>query len=164
MPQKKNPDIAELIRGKTGKLYGNFFAMLTIMKGLPLSYNRDIQEDKEQIFESIDTVKDCLIIFERMIKTMKINPENMEKSLKEGFVNATDCADYLTKKEIPFRDAYKITGNIVNLCISKNKTLEELDLRDYKKFSDLFEKDIFNTINFENCIKNRMVDLKNLQF
>lgn len=155
MPQKKNPDMAELIRGKTGKVYGNLFAMLTIMKGLPLSYNRDMQEDKEQIFKSIDTVKDCLMIFECMIKTMKVNPENMEKSLKEGFVNATDCADYLTKKGMPFRDAYKITGNIVNLCISKNKTLEELDLQDYKKFSDLFEEDIFNTINFENCMKNR---------
>ncbi len=155
MPQKKNPDMAELIRGKTGKVYGNLFAMLTIMKGLPLSYNRDMQEDKEQIFESIDTVKDCLIIFERMIKTMKINPENMEKFLKEGFVNATDCADYLAKKEIPFRDAYKVTGSIVNLCISKNKTLEELDLQDYKKSSDLFEEDIFDTINFENCVKNR---------
>lgn len=114
-----------------------------------------MQEDKEQIFESIDTVKDCLIIFERMIKTMKINQKNMEKSPEEEFVNATDCADYLVKKEMPFRDAYKITGNIFNLCISKNKTLEELDLQDYKKFSDLFEEDIFNTINFENCVKNR---------
>ena len=155
MPQKKNPDMAELIRGKTGKVYGNLFAILTIMKGLPLSYNRDIQEDKEQIFESINTVKDCFIIFERMIQTMKVNQENMEKSLKEGFVNATDCADYLTRKGMPFRDAYKITGNIVNFCISKNITLDKLNLQDYKKFSNLFEEDIFNAINLKNCVRNR---------
>ena len=155
MPQKKNPDMVELIRGKTGKVYGNLVAMLTVMKGLPLAYNKDMQEGTEQIFSVVDTVKECLCIFTGLIKTMQLNTDNMQKALQKSFLNATDCADYLTRKGLPFRDAYRIVGNMVNLCIENNKTLDDLTLKDYKKFSDLFEKDIFNEIELKNCVEKR---------
>ena len=156
MPQKKNPDMAELIRGRTGKVYGSLVAILTVLKGLPLSYNRDIQEDKEPIFSALDTVCSCLLIFEKMLKTIQVNSENMEKALKEGFLNATDCADYLVKKGMPFRDAYKIVGNLVNLCSEKGIILDDLAFDHYKKASNLFLEDIYEKINYKNCIKNRI--------
>ena len=156
MPQKKNPDMLELIRGKTGKVYGNLIAILTMMKGLPLAYNKDMQESTCEIFEVTDTVKDCLSIFAEIIKTIKINSDNMQQALKKGFLNATDCADYLTKKGMPFREAYKIVGSMINLCIANKKTLEDLDLEDYKKFSGLFDNDIFDEINLKNCVEKRM--------
>ena len=155
MPQKKNPDIAELIRGKTGKVYGDLVALLTVMKGLPLSYNRDIQEDKELTFRALDTVSSCLVVFEKMLKTAKVNANIMEEALKSGFVNATDCADYLVKKGLPFREAYEIVGNIVNLCIKNKNTLESLPLENYKSVSTLFEQDIYEKIDYKNCINNR---------
>lgn len=155
MPQKKNPDIAELIRGKTGRVYGNLVQILVTMKGLPLAYNKDMQEDKEGIFDSIDTVKICISTIIPMIDTFKVIKENMRKAANKGFINATDCADYLTKKQIPFRKAYKIIGNLVAYCIEKNKTLEDLTLDEYKNIDKTFEKDIYDTIKLENCIKNR---------
>ena len=158
MPQKKNPDISELIRGKTGRVYGNLIQILTAMKGLPLAYNKDMQEDKEGIFDSIDTVKICISTLIPMIATFKVIKENMKKAAAKGFINATDCADYLTKKGIPFRQAYKIVGNIVSYSIEKNKTLEELSIDEYKKFEEKFDIDIYESIDLENCIKNRKVD------
>lgn len=158
MPQKKNPDISELIRGKTGRVYGNLIQILTTMKGLPLAYNKDMQEDKEGIFDSIDTVKICIRTLIPMIATFKVMKENMKKAAAKGFINATDCADYLTKKGIPFRQAYKIVGNIVSYSIENNKTLEELSVEEYKKFEEKFDIDIYESINLENCIKNRKVD------
>ena len=155
MPQKKNPDIAELIRGKTGRVYGNLVQILVTMKGLPLAYNKDMQEDKEGIFDSIDTVKICISTIIPMIDTFKVIKENMRKAANKGFINATDCADYLTKKQIPFRKAYKIVGNLVAYCIEKNKTLEDLTLDEYKNIDKTFEKDIYDTTKLENCIKNR---------
>ena len=155
MPQKKNPDIAELIRGKTGRVYGNLVQILVTMKGLPLAYNKDMQEDKEGIFDSIDTVKICISTIIPMIDTIKVIKENMRKAANKGFINATDCADYLTKKQIPFRKAYKIVGNLVAYCIEKNKTLEDLTLDEYKNIDKTFEKDIYDAIKLENCIKNR---------
>ena len=157
MPQKKNPDIAELIRGKTGRVYGNLVQILVTMKGLPLAYNKDMQEDKEGIFDSIDTVKICISTIIPMIDTFKVIKENMRKAANKGFINATDCADYLTKKQIPFRKAYKIVGNLVAYCIEKNKTLEDLTLDEYKNIDKTFEKDIYDTIKLENCIKNRNI-------
>ncbi|MDR0904364.1 MAG: argininosuccinate lyase [Ruminococcus sp.] len=157
MPQKKNPDIPELIRGKTGRVYGDLIALLTMMKGLPLAYNKDMQEDKEAIFDAIDTVILCLRTFKPMIETMKINTENCRAAAAAGFINATDCADYLTKKGIPFRMAYKITGQIVEYCIKNNKTLDTLTLDEYQKFDPEFEEDIFEAINLDNCIKARDV-------
>lgn len=155
MPQKKNPDIAELIRGKTGRVYGNLVQILVTMKGLPLAYNKDMQEDKEGIFDSIDTVKICISTIIPMIDTFKVIKENMRKAANKGFINATDCADYLTKKQIPFRKAYKIVGNLVAYCIENNKTLEDLTLDEYKNIDKTFEKDIYDAIKLENCIKNR---------
>lgn len=155
MPQKKNPDITELIRGKTGRVYGNLVQILVTMKGLPLAYNKDMQEDKEGIFDSIDTVKICISTIIPMIDTFKVIKENMRKAANKGFINATDCADYLTKKQIPFRKAYKIVGNLVAYCIEKNKTLEDLTLDEYKNIDKTFEKDIYDAIKLENCIKNR---------
>lgn len=157
MPQKKNPDIAELVRGKTGRTYGNLFTLLTMMKGLPLAYNKDMQEDKEAIFDSIDTVKICLNTLIPMISTMKVLKNNMKKAAEKGFINATDCADYLTKKGVPFREAYKITGEIVSYSIDNNKTLETLELKEYKKFCDKFDNDIYDEINLINCINKRNV-------
>lgn len=157
MPQKKNPDIAELIRGKTGRVYGDLITLLTMMKGLPLAYNKDMQEDKEAIFDSIDTVKICIITLIPMIDTIKILKQNMRNAASKGFINATDCADYLVKKGIPFRKAYKIVGQIVSFCIEKNITLEEMQIEDYKKFDDNFESNIYNEISLEKCVTNRNV-------
>jgi len=160
MPQKKNPDIAELVRGKAGRVFGNNMALLTMLKGLPLAYNKDMQEDKEAIFDSIDTVKICLKAFTPMIKTMKVLKENMRESANKGFINATDVADYLTKKGVPFREAYKIVGEIVAYCIEKNIVLEELSLEKYKEFYDKFDKDIYQEISLENCVMKRNVKEK----
>ena len=158
MPQKKNPDITELIRGKTGRVYGDLNTLLIMMKGLPLAYNKDMQEDKEAIFDAIDTVKLSISAFIPMIETMTIFPENMREAAAKGFINATDCADYLVKKGTPFRDAYKITGEIVRLCIENNLTLETLPIEKYKEFSSKFEEDIFEAINLETCVMQRKVE------
>lgn len=157
MPQKKNPDVAELVRGKTGRVYGNLMGLLTMMKGLPLAYNKDMQEDKEQIFDSVDTVKLCISVFGKMIDTMTVKKENMERACKDGFINATDLADYLVKKGIAFRDAHHITGEIVFYCIKEEKTLEELTLEKLKSFSDIFEMDVYDAIDMKKCVENRKV-------
>ncbi len=156
MPQKKNPDMAELVRGKTGRVYGDLVALLTTLKGLPLAYNKDMQEDKESVFDALETVKNCLDVFTPMIETMKAIPENMKKAAGGGFINATDLADYLVKKGLPFRSAYKISGQIVAKCIEEGLVLETLPLEEYKKFSDLFEMDVFEDINLENCVNKRI--------
>lgn len=157
MPQKKNPDIAELVRGKTGRVYGDLITLLTVMKALPLAYNKDMQEDKEPLFDAIDTVKKCLPVFAAMIDTMTIKAENMRAAASGGFINATDCADYLVKKGLAFRDAYTVTGKLVNSCIANGKTLETLTLEEYKGFSPLFEGDVFEAISLETCLKGRSV-------
>ncbi len=156
MPQKKNPDMAELVRGKTGRVYGDLMATLTMLKGLPLAYNKDMQEDKEAIFDATETVQKCLGVFIPMIKTMKALPENMYNAAKRGFINATDLADYLTKKGMPFRTAYKIVGTIVGECVKKNITLDEMSLEEYKAHSDVFEADLFNEISLETCVAKRI--------
>ena len=155
MPQKKNPDMAELIRGKTGRVYGDLMALLTTMKGLPLAYNKDMQEDKEAVFDAIDNAKMCLKVFIPMMQTMKALPENMKKAAQHGFINATDLADYLTKKGMPFRSAYKISGQIVNECIENNTVLEEFPLSSYQKYSDLFEEDVYEAVDLKNCLLKR---------
>ena len=155
MPQKKNPDIAELVRGKSGRVFGDLMTLLTVMKGLPLAYNKDMQEDKEAIFDAFDTVKMCLTAFTPMLDTMTVNKENMRNAAAKGFINATDCADYLTKKGLPFRDAYKATGELVALCLKENETLETLSLEKYKSICDLFEDDIYAAIDLETCAMNR---------
>ncbi len=155
MPQKKNPDIAELIRGKTGRVYGDLITLLTMMKGIPLAYNKDMQEDKEAIFDSIDTVKICIETLIPMLKTMKVLKQNMKNAASKGYINATDCADYLVKKGIPFRKAYKIVGQIVSYCIDNNTTLEDLQMEQYKKFDNNFESDIYDAISLEKCVTNR---------
>jgi len=155
MPQKKNPDIAELVRGKTGRVYGNLVTLLTMLKGLPLAYNKDMQEDKEAVFDSLDTAKQCLAVFIPMIKTMTVLTHNMYNAAAKGFINATDVADYLTKKGVPFRTAYKISGSMVAYCIEKNTVLEKLSLEEFKKFADEFEQDIYEAINLENCTFKR---------
>lgn len=155
MPQKKNPDIAELVRGKTGRVYGDLITLLTMLKGLPLAYNKDMQEDKEAIFDAVDTLKQCLSIFTPMLETIKVNKENMRRAAAKGFINATDLADYLVKKGMAFRDAYKISGTIVAYCIQNNKVLEELELDVYKNYSDLFDKDLYDYINLETCTFKR---------
>ena len=155
MPQKKNPDITELIRGKAGRVIGNLNTLLITMKGLPLAYNKDMQEDKEAIFSSIDTVKICISTLIPMIDTMTIIKDNMLNAAKKGFINATDVADYLVKKGMPFRQAYKITGSIVADCIDKNTTLDELNISEYKQYSELFENDIYKEIDLINCVNNR---------
>jgi argininosuccinate lyase len=156
MPQKKNPDMAELVRGKTGRVYGDLMATLTVLKGLPLAYNKDMQEDKEAIFDATETVQKCLEVFIPMIKTMKALPENMYNAAKKGFINATDLADYLTKKGMPFRSAYKIVGTIVGECVKRNITLDELTLDEYKTHSDLFENDLYTEISLETCVAKRI--------
>ena len=156
MPQKKNPDIAELVRGKTGRVYGALMALLTTMKGLPLAYNKDSQEDKEQAFDALDTVRDSVILFTGMLDTLKFNKERMEESAKKGFTNATDAADYLVKKGVAFRDAHGIIGNIVLDCIEKNKAIDDLTLEELKSFSDAFEDDIYDAISLETCVNNRI--------
>jgi len=155
MPQKKNPDIAELVRGKTGRVYGDLITLLTMLKGLPLAYNKDMQEDKEAIFDSVDTLKQCLKIFTPMLNTIKVNKENMRNAAAKGFINATDLADYLVKKGMAFRDAYKISGTIVAYCIENNTILEKVSLDTYKKYSELFENDVYEYINLETCTFKR---------
>lgn len=155
MPQKKNPDIAELIRGKTGRVYGALTSLLTTMKGIPLAYNKDMQEDKEFTFDAIDTVKGCLVLFTGMLSTMKFNNEVMEASAKNGFTNATDAADYLVNHGVPFRDAHGIIGQLVLLCIDKNCSLDELSLSEYKKVSPVFDEDIYDAIRMETCVEKR---------
>ena len=156
MPQKKNSDMAELVRGKTGRVYGDLLGLLTTLKGLPLAYNKDMQEDKEAIFDSLETVCMCLDIFAPMIRTMKLIPENMYKAAQEGFINATDLADYLTKKGTPFRSAYKIVGQIVAECIEKKTVLDALPLESYKAHSDVFEEDLYTEISLETCVEKRI--------
>ena len=157
MPQKKNPDITELVRGKTGRVYGDLMGILTMMKGLPLAYNKDMQEDKEFIFDATDTVKICITTLIPMIDTMKVLKENMRKSALKGFINATDCADYLVRKGIPFRDAYKATGTLVAYAIDNDKTLDELTLDEYRKISDKFDEDIYKAIDLKTYVMNRNV-------
>jgi len=156
MPQKKNPDMAELVRGKCGRVYGDLMATLTMLKGLPLAYNKDMQEDKEAVFDSVETVKKCLEIFIPMIDTMKPIPENMYAAAKRGFINATDLADYLTKRGVPFRTAYKIVGTVVGKCVKEGKTLDEVTLDEYKKYSNIFEEDLYEEISLETCVRKRI--------
>ena len=156
MPQKKNSDMAELVRGKTGRVYGDLFALLTTLKGLPLAYNKDMQEDKEAVFDALETVEMCLDIFAPMIKTMRLLPDNMYKAAEDGFINATDLADYLTKKGMPFRSAYKIVGQIVAECIEKKTVLDKLPLEAYKQHSDMFEADLYSEISLKACVEKRI--------
>ena len=155
MPQKKNPDIAELVRGKTGRVYGALFSILTTMKGIPLAYNKDMQEDKELTFAAMDTVKGCLALFTGMLDTMKFNRDVMEASAKNGFTNATDAADYLVNHGVPFRDAHGIIGQLVLLCIDRGISLDELPLEDYKKISPVFQQDIYEAISMKTCVEKR---------
>ena len=156
MPQKKNPDMAELVRGKTGRVYGDLMAMLTTLKGLPLAYNKDMQEDKEAVFDAVDTVKMCLKVFAPMLATMTTRPDNMKKAAQGGFINATDLADYLVKKGMPFRSAYKISGQLVAKCIAEGCVLETLPLEVYKQYSDLFEEDLYQDIDLLTCVQKRI--------
>ena len=155
MPQKKNPDVAELVRGKTGRVYGSLITLLTVMKGLPLAYNKDMQEDKEPVFDALDTVEMCIPVFAAMLDTMTVRTDNMRKAAGRGFINATDCADYLTKKGMPFRDAYTVTGRLVADCTARGKTLEELTLEELREVSDLFGQDVYEALNLENCMALR---------
>ena len=156
MPQKKNPDMAELVRGKTGRVYGDLMALLTTLKGLPLAYNKDMQEDKEAVFDACDTVKMCLQVFAPMVATMTANEQNMKKAAQKGFINATDLADYLVKKGLPFRSAYKISGQLVAYCIAHDTVLEELPLETYQSYSDLFGQDLYADIDLMNCVEKRI--------
>ena len=156
MPQKKNPDMAELIRGKTGRVYGNLMGLLTTLKGLPLAYNKDMQEDKEGVFDSLDTVKMCLEVLAPMLATMKVNGKNTYRAAQKGFINATDLADYLVKKGMPFRAAYKIVGTIVAECIEKDCVLDNFPLSEYQKHSDLFAEDLYGEISLETCVNKRL--------
>ena len=157
MPQKKNPDMAELIRGKTGRVYGHLMGMLTMMKGLPLAYNKDMQEDKEAVFDSIDTVKMCLPVFTNMIKTAVFNKTNMYKAAKGGFTNATDAADWLVKKGVPFRDAHAILGHLVLYCINNDKGLEDLTLDEFRAISPVFDESVYEAISVEKCVEARSI-------
>lgn len=156
MPQKKNPDIAELVRGKTGRVYGALMSLLTTMKGIPLAYNKDMQEDKELTFDAIDTVKGCLVLFTGMIRTMKFNKDIMEKSAMHGFTNATDAADYLVKHGVPFRDAHSIIGHLVLTCIEKGKAIDEMSIEELKEISDVFEPDVYDAISLKTCVEKRL--------
>ena len=156
MPQKKNPDIAELVRGKTGRVYGSLMALLTTMKGLPLAYNKDMQEDKEGVFDALDTVIDCLTLFTGMVKTMRFHKDNMEKSAARGFTNATDAADYLVMHGVPFRDAHGIIGQLVLTCLEKGISLDELPLADYQAISPVFQEDIYEAISMKACVEKRL--------
>lgn len=156
MPQKKNPDIAELVRGKSGRVFGDLTTLLTVMKGIALAYNKDMQEDKEAIFDAVDTVKMCLNAFTPMIDTMTVLKDNMRLAAAKGFINATDCADYLVGKGLPFRDAYKCTGELVALCIDKGLTLETLPLEEYQAICDLFDDEVYTAINLEKCVADRL--------
>ncbi len=157
MPQKKNPDVCELIRGKTGRVYGSLTTLLTMLKGLPLAYNKDMQEDKEAVFGAIDTVKQCLEVFTPMFATMTLRRDNMRKAASGGFINATDCADYLTKKGMPFRDAYKTVGRLVNQCIQTEETLDTLTLKDFAAISNSFGEDIYEALDLRTCVGERRV-------
>ena len=157
MPQKKNPDVAELVRGKTGRVYGDLMALLTVMKGLPLAYNKDTQEDKEALFDAIDTVEMCLPVFGAMLDTLTVRPKNMAKAAAGGFINATDCADYLTRKGLPFREAYMIVGRLVNMCIKTGDTLDTLTLRDFRAISGLFDADVYDALALKTCVNGRKV-------
>ncbi len=156
MPQKRNADMAELIRGKTGRVYGDLMGLLTVLKGLPLAYNKDMQEDKEGVFDAVDTVKMCLSVMTPMIATMDVYTDNMLRAAKTGFINATDLADYMTKKGVPFRAAYKVTGQIVAACMAAGKTLEDLTLAEYKEYSDVFEEDLYKAIDLKTCVETRI--------
>lgn len=157
MPQKKNPDVAELVRGKTGRVYGNLMAMLTVMKGLPLAYNKDMQEDKEGLFDTVDTLKKSLLVFSPMLATMKVNKENMLTASKGGFTNATDLADYLVKKGLPFRDAHEVVGKLVAYCLSKNTSLDDLTLEELQGFSPLIQEDVYEEISVYTCVSKRNI-------
>ena len=156
MPQKKNPDIAELVRGKTGRVYGDLMSLLTTMKGIPLAYNKDMQEDKEAAFDAIDTASNCLTLFTDMLRTLKFNKENMEKSAMMGFTNATDAADYLVVKGMPFRDAHSVIGRLVLHCIDKKCAIDDLKIDELKGFSELFDEDIYDAISLETCVNKRL--------
>ena len=156
MPQKKNPDIAELVRGKTGRVYGALMSLLTTMKGLPLAYNKDMQEDKELTFDALDTAKGCLALFTGMLDTMKFRRDVMEASAKNGFTNATDAADYLVGKGVPFRDAHGIVGRLVLACIEKNCALDDLSLEEFRSFSPVFDEDIYEAISMKTCVEKRI--------
>ena len=157
MPQKKNPDIAELVRGKTGRAYGALMSILTTMKGIPLAYNKDMQEDKELVFDAIDTAKGCLALFTGMLASMKFNTKRMSDSARGGFTNATDAADYLVNHGVPFRDAHGIVGQLVLYCIEKNIALDDMTLAEYKAISPVFEEDIYDAISMETCVNKRKV-------
>ncbi len=157
MPQKKNPDVAELVRGKTGRVYGSLITLLTVMKGLPLAYNKDMQEDKEPVFDAIDTVELCLPVFAAMVDTLTVKPKNMAKAASGGFINATDCADYLVKKGMPFREAYMIVGRLVHMCIKSGESLDTLTLRDFRAISGLFDEDVYEALELATCVKGRQV-------
>ena len=156
MPQKKNPDIAELVRGKTGRVYGDLMSLLTTMKGIPLAYNKDMQEDKEAAFDAMDTVKNCIVLFTDMLKTLKFNRQQMERSAMMGFTNATDAADYLVNKGMPFRDAHSVIGRLVLYCIEKKCAIDDLELKELKEFSELFENDIYDAISLKTCVEKRL--------
>ena len=156
MPQKKNPDIAELVRGKTGRVYGALMSILTTMKGIPLAYNKDMQEDKEFAFDAMDTAKGCIALFTGMLRTIRFHEEKMEKSAKEGFTNATDVADYLVNRGVPFRDAHGIVGQLVLKCIEKNIALDDMPLEEYRAVSPVFEADIYEAISLETCVNKRV--------
>ena len=156
MPQKKNSDMAELVRGKTGRVYGDLMAMLTVLKGLPLAYNKDMQEDKEAVFDAVDTVKKCLRVFVPMIETMKVKKENLYAAAQKGFLNATDLADYMVRKGLPFRTAYKMVGQLVAKCIAEGKTLETLTMDEYRAVSELFDEDLYTDISLETCVAKRI--------
>jgi len=158
MPQKKNPDMAELIRGKTGRVYGNLIALLTIMKGLPLAYNKDMQEDKEPLFDTVDTLTSCLKIFADMVMTIKVNKERTEDAAKSGYMNATDVADYLVNKGVPFRDSHEIIGKLVLYCIDNDKFIDDLPIKELKKFSEKFDEDIYRHIDVRSCIEAKKSD------
>ena len=155
MPQKKNPDVTELIRGKTGRVNGDLITLLSMLKGLPLAYNKDMQEDKEAIFDAVDNVKLCVKTFIPMLTTMRVIKDNMRNAAAKGFINATDCADYLVKKGMPFRDAYKITGTLVAKCIEKGLTLETMPICDYKAMTELFSEDVYDAISLDTCVRER---------
>ena len=157
MPQKKNPDVAELVRGKTGRVYGSLITLLTVMKGLPLAYNKDMQEDKEPVFDAIDTVEMCLPVFTAMLDTLTVLPNNMRRAASGGFINATDCADYLVKKGMPFREAYMIVGRLVNMCIKSGETLDTLPLKDFRSISNLFDADVYQALELKTCVNGRTV-------
>ena len=157
MPQKKNPDVAELVRGKTGRVYGDLVTLLTVMKGLPLAYNKDMQEDKEALFDAIDTVGLCLPVFAAMVDTLTVRPRDMARAASAGFINATDCADYLVKKGLPFREAYMIVGRLVNQCIKSGDTLDTLTLRDFRAISGLFDADVYDALALKTCVNGRKV-------